>query len=235
MELVVASTNPGKVAEIRALLAGASDERGRVITVLGLDDVPGAPFPEPAETGATFEENARIKAEAYAAATGRLVLADDSGLEIDALGGRPGVISSHYSTDGRETGATRAQRDAANIERVLQELDGVPPRARTARFRCVMVLASATLPSAGHSGPAPRGAKPRVLFVTSGTFEGRMGVPPDVPRGGGGFGYDPVFLVGPEYTRTSAELTAEEKNARSHRGAALRAMAALLRGQAGGL
>jgi XTP/dITP diphosphohydrolase len=208
MELVVATGNPHKVEEIRAILADVDPS----LRVLGLHEV-GGPFPEPAETGATFEENATIKARAYAAATGRVCLADDSGLEVDALGGRPGVISSHYSTDGRETGTDRATRDAMNTARVLRELEGVPPEERGARFRCVVVVA------------VPGG----VLHRAEGIFPGRIGVPPAVPRGGGGFGYDPIFLVGPDYARTSAELSAAEKHAVSHRGAALRALATLLR------
>ncbi|MFZ4576225.1 MAG: non-canonical purine NTP pyrophosphatase, partial [Phycisphaerales bacterium] len=166
------------------------------------------------ETGTTFEANATIKALAYCAALGKPCMADDSGLEIDALDGRPGVISSHYATDGRETGATREQRDLANNARVLRELQGVPSEYRSARFRCVIVLA---VPGRG------------VVATASGSFEGRIGLPPDVPRGGHGFGYDPLFLVPPNYTASSSELTPAEKNARSHRGAAAREMANSLR------
>ncbi len=136
-ELVVATSNPHKVREIAAILAGEGLDDVRLV---GLADL-GEPIPEPAETGATFEANAAIKALAYARATGRPCLADDSGLEIDALDGRPGVISSHYCTDGREVGMSRDQRDAANNARVLRELEGVPESRRTARFVCVMALA----------------------------------------------------------------------------------------------
>ncbi len=212
--IVLATGNAHKVEEMRAILAPLG------IPLLGLNDLRAqgeGPFPEPAETGGTFEANASIKALAYARATGRLCLADDSGLEIDALAGRPGVISSHYATDGRETGLSRADRDAANNARVLRELEGVPPRDRAARFVCVMLLAS------------PDGE----LARARGTFEGRIGVPGPaqeggVPRGDNGFGYDPLFLVGPEFRRTSAELSSEEKNALSHRGHAARAMARCL-------
>jgi XTP/dITP diphosphohydrolase len=171
-------------------------------------------YAEPAETGTTFEENATIKALAYARATGRVCLADDSGLEIDALAGRPGVISSHYATDGRETGLSRAERDAANNARVLHEMEGVPDGQRVARFVCVMVLAG--LNHASHT----------TILSVRGTFEGRIG---RTMRGGGGFGYDPLFLVGPEYKISAAELSAVEKNTRSHRGAAARELAAGLR------
>jgi XTP/dITP diphosphohydrolase len=200
--LVLATQNPGKVAELAGLLAPAG------VRVLGLADLPG-PFPEPDETGDTFDANATIKAIAYAAATGLPCIADDSGLVVDALDGAPGVISSHYATDGRPDERTREQRDHANNARILRELDGVPPERRAARFVCVMVLADAN----GH-----------VLALIRGSFEGRIGTPPDVPRGSNGFGYDPLFLVAPHFTRTSAELAKAEKNALSHRGAASRAM-----------
>lgn len=209
-ELVIATGNPHKVHELRAIFASCG------VAVLGLNDLPGHErFVEPAETGATCEANARIKALSYAAQTGRVCLADDSGIEIDALKladgtPRPGVISSHYCTDGRETGMTRAERDAANNARVLRELEGVAAERRAARFVCCMCVAD------------PVG---RVLHETRGTMEGRVGVPPRVPSGGNGFGYDPLFLVGPGFERTGAELSEAEKNGMSHRGAAGRGMA----------
>lgn len=209
-ELVLATQNPGKLTELRDLLAPLG------WSVLGLGDTGEIP-PEPDETGTTFEANAAIKARAYAAHTGRLCLADDSGLAVDALGGRPGVISSHYAFDGRTDGEaaalTREQRDQRNNTKLLADLEDVPPGQRTARFVCTMVLAS------------PSG----VLHTTTGAFEGRIGLPGDVPRGPGGFGYDPLFLVPPDFACTSAELTKAEKNARSHRGAAVRAMIDFLR------
>lgn len=217
LELVVATSNPHKVDEIKAVLDGVEGLR-----VLSLDDVvreaaargQKMDLREPEEVGTTFEENATIKALSYATQTGRLCLADDSGLEVDALGGRPGVISSHYCTDGREVGMTRAQRDAKNNERVMRELEGVTAEKRTARFVCVMVVA--------HQG--------KVRFTSRGTFEGRIGLSTEVPRGAHGFGYDPLFLVEKDgFQRTGAELSPDEKNRLSHRGMALREVATWIR------
>src|SRR5262245_33873020 len=119
--IVIATGNPHKVAEMRAIFSVAG------LDVIGLLDGSGGPFAEPLESGSTFADNAAIKARAYARQTGRTCLADDSGLEVDALGGRPGVISSHFSTDGRETGLPRAERDVQNNQRLLRDLDGVLP------------------------------------------------------------------------------------------------------------
>jgi len=211
-ELVLATQNPGKIAELRDLLAPVG------LAVLGLDDLGLGDLPEPEETGQTFEANATIKALAYARISGRLCLADDSGLEVDALGGRPGVISSHFAFDGRTDGPaaamSREERDAANNARLMAELDGVPAERRSARFVCVMAVAS-------NGG---------VLQTASGMFEGRIGLPGEVPRGPGGFGYDPLFLVAPDFQRTSAELAKSQKNLLSHRGKAVRAMVEWLRG-----
>jgi XTP/dITP diphosphohydrolase len=205
--VVLATGNPHKVEELRAIMGPLG------VPIVGLSDLPGHPFPEPRETGTTFEQNAAIKAMAYAEATGRWCLADDSGLEIDALGGRPGVMSSHYCTDGREEGMDRPTRDRLNNERVLRELEEVPPERRGARFVCVMVLAR----PGGRDVRPPSGV---LLARARGTFEGRIGLRGDVPRGANGFGYDPLFLVGPEFAVSSAELSPEQKNARSHRAAA---------------
>ncbi|MCC5823646.1 MAG: transposase, partial [Planctomycetes bacterium] len=169
-ELVLATQNPGKIAELSDLLAPVG------YTVLGLADLGDLP-PEPEETGDTFEANATIKALAYARATGRLCLADDSGLEVDALGGRPGVISSHFAFDGRTDGEaaamTREQRDTANNARLLRDLQGVPEDRRTARFVCTMVLAEpSTHPGAGGCQPPDR-AQPDTRFA--GTFTKRDG------------------------------------------------------------
>lgn len=206
----MATGNPHKVAELRQLLAPALNALG--LSLIGLTDLP-TPTHEPAETGHTFEANATIKALSYAQQTRHLCLADDSGLEIDALHGSPGVISSHYATDGVETGLSRDQRDTDNLQRVLRELDAVPPVQRTARFVCVMVIAAADGSILGH---------------VRGTCEGRIGSPPHVPRGTSGFGYDPIFLIAPDHQHTSAELSPDAKNAISHRGDAARKIITLL-------
>lgn len=171
------------------------------IEIVGLDAFPGAPEPE--ETGDTFAENARIKATSAAGATGHPALADDSGICIDALGGRPGVRSARWAGPG--------SGDAEWIAKTLHELQGVPDEERTARYVCALALA------------APDGA---ILGETEGLFEGRIA---HAPRGAGGFGYDPIFLLADDPDRTAAELTPEEKNARSHRGRAVRAAIPLLR------
>ncbi|MFZ4749187.1 MAG: RdgB/HAM1 family non-canonical purine NTP pyrophosphatase [Phycisphaerales bacterium] len=190
-KLVIATSNPHKVEEIQAVL-------GQV----GIECVPlgDAGIPEPEEDGATFEENARIKAVAYAKALGVTVLADDSGLEVDALGGAPGVHSARYAGIGE----TRAERDAANNAKLLRALAGVPQARRTARFVCVLSVAR------------PDGS---IVAEARGHFEGFIG---EAPRGANGFGYDPLLVLADG--RTSAELTSAEKNARSHRGNALRTL-----------
>ena len=198
-EIVVATGNPHKVEEIRAILGPMG------LVVRSLDEV-GGPFEEPDETGRSFEANARIKAVAYAKATGRTVLADDSGLEVDALGGEPGVDSAIWAGSH----GTRAERDARNNAKLAERMRGVAADARAARFVCCMCLADA----AG-----------RVLAEARGTFEGRIG---EAPRGSHGFGYDPWLWLD-DAGCSSAELPPEAKNARSHRGQAARAMAALIR------
>jgi len=208
--IVLATQNPGKISELQSLLSETP------IDIIGLDHFDRA-FPEPEEDGQTFLDNATIKAIAYAKLTSMHCLADDSGLIIDALNGRPGVISSHYAFDGDADGEaatmTRAQRDVLNGQKVLGELEGIPDEERTARFTCTMVLAD------------PAGT---VLGSTVGAFEGRIGRSDQVPKGENGFGYDPLFLVGPDYTRTSAQLEPAEKNRISHRAAAVKDMIALL-------
>lgn len=216
--LVLATGNPHKVAELRALLAPSR------LRIVGLDEAAhrlGRALTEPEETGATFEANASLKALAYARATGLACLADDSGLEVDALSGRPGVISSHYAfegrTDGPAAGMTRAQRDEANNARLLREMEGVAEPDRAARFVCVMALAA-------FNAGAGAGREPAIVALTRGRFEGRIGRPPRVPSGDRGFGYDPLFLVAPGFEQTSAELSPAEKNARSHRALAAKQM-----------
>jgi len=201
--IVLATQNPGKIAELQSLLEGTG------VDIIGLDSFDRS-FPEPAENGDTFLENATIKAVAYAKLTGMPCLADDSGLIIDALDGKPGVISSHYAfdgdADGEADGMGRGQRDQLNSDRVMRELDGVADADRTARFVCTMVLAA---------------ADGEVLASTEGAFEGRIGRSDQVPMGENGFGYDPLFLVGPGFEGTSAQMTPTQKNAVSHRAQAV--------------
>ena len=161
-------------------------------------------MPEPEEDGATFEENARIKAVAYARALGETVLADDSGLEVDALGGAPGVHSARYAGIGE----AREERDRANNAKLLAALEGIPDARRTARFVCVLCVAR------------PDGT---VVAEARGTFDGVIG---HAPLGSNGFGYDPLLVL--DDGRTSAELPSAEKNARSHRGNALRVLVGTL-------
>jgi XTP/dITP diphosphohydrolase len=224
--LLLATANPHKVAELRAIFALVG------VDVESLADLPGGrDIPEPDEIGDTFLHNATIKALAYAAATGRTSLSDDSGLTVDALAGAPGVHSSHFAapaptpvpasapapsavsrgSDGHAAfGALpREQRDALNNARLLALLDGTPAHARAASFVCVMVLAA-------------RGV---VIHHTRGEFRGRIGTPPRVPAGDHGFGYDPLFLVAPDFARTGAELDPAEKNRLSHRAQAAHTMA----------
>ncbi|MEO1585478.1 MAG: non-canonical purine NTP pyrophosphatase [Planctomycetota bacterium] len=201
--IVLATANPKKISELSAIFARVG------LGVIPLSDL-ATQTNEPDETGHAFEDNAAIKAVSYAKQTGRFCLADDSGLEVDALGGAPGVISSHYCTDGVETGMSRDERDRANNDKLLRELGDRPLADRTARFVCVMVLAS------------PDG---RIHAISRGTLEGAIGPSADVPRGSNGFGYDPLFLVAPDYDQTSAELDSDTKNACSHRGDAARSIA----------
>jgi XTP/dITP diphosphohydrolase len=189
--LLIATRNPGKLAELRRLV-------GRRLR-LELVAMP-AGAPEVEETGSTFVENARLKAGTIAAWSGEWTLADDSGLEVDALGGAPGVHSSRYA------GADAS--DAERIAKLLEALRDVPRERRTARFRCVIAFA------------APDGR----TWTVEGACEG---VIVSEPRGENGFGYDPVFLL-PELGRTMAELTAEEKNRVSHRGRAFAAARTML-------
>ena len=156
----------------------------------------------PPEDGLTFVENAIIKARHAAERTGRPALADDSGLVVDALGGAPGVRSARYAGEGSD--------DAANNEKLLRALTGVPEEERTARFECAVVWM--------------RGPRDPVPLIARGTWPGRV---PEAPRGTNGFGYDPLFLD-PATGCTAAELPPERKDALSHRGQALRALRAML-------
>ncbi len=183
-ELLVATGNRGKLRELEHLLAGVVER------IRSLADFPeiGAAI----EDGETFEENAVKKARHAAAASGLPAIADDSGLVVDALGGRPGVYSARFAGEGAG--------DAANNERLLAELSAVPPEARSAAFRCVIALC---LPNGDCR-----------------TFGGEvLGIILSAPAGEGGFGYDPLFLV-PEYGKTMAELPLTVKNRISHRAGA---------------
>lgn len=182
--VVLASSNPGKLRELQALLPPD-------VEVISATD---AGVALPPETGSTFAENALLKARAAAEQAGMIAIADDSGLEVDALGGEPGVHSARY--------AGPQASDADNIALLLKRLEGVPAERRTARFRSVVAVV------------APDGCE----FLGEGVLEGRIA---SDPRGSGGFGYDPVFQPLGE-SRTIAEMTLEEKNRVSHRAQALR-------------
>lgn len=190
--LLVATTNPGKLREIRTLLANAA------VKLIGLSDI--APIEEPEETGATFEENARLKARYYAERSGMWTVAEDSGLVVDALGGEPGVRSARFLRPG----ASYEERFAE----IFHRLDARSGEPRTARF-------VAALASVDHGD---------VVYETTGVVEGEIA---DAPRGSGGFGYDPIFYY-PPYGRTLAEVSEGEKIAVAHRGIAFRKFAAWL-------
>jgi XTP/dITP diphosphohydrolase len=188
--LLLASANRGKLRELRTILEGLPVE------LVGLAEAGLGEPPEVEETGDTFLENALLKARAYAAWSGLAAVADDSGLEVDALGGAPGVRSARYAGPGAS--------DQANLDKLLAALEGVPPERRTARFRCAAVLVD---PEAGK-------------WEAEAAWEGRI---LDAPRGSNGFGYDPVFL--PDgWEKTSAEVDQATKDAASHRGKAFRAL-----------
>ena len=193
MKLVLASANPDKAAEIRSILSAA-------LADLDLTPRP-ASVPDVDETGTTLVENARLKAEAIAAATGEAAVADDTGLVVDALGGAPGVWSARFAGED----ATYAD----NVAKLLAELAGVGPDRRTARFETVALV---------------RWPDGREVAAT-GAVEGVIALE---ARGDGGFGYDPVFVPDEGGGRTFAELTPDEKHALSHRGRAFRALAAEL-------
>lgn len=185
-KIVLASGNPGKVREINELLSGS-----------GYEIIPQSDFdvPEAEETGLTFVENAILKARNAAQHSGLPAIADDSGIEVDALKGAPGIYSARFAGPGAG--------DQANLMKLLDELDGVPDERRTARFQCIMVY------MAHAADPTP--------VICQGTWEGAI---LHAPRGDKGFGYDPLFYV-PEHDCSSAELDAETKNSLSHRGKAL--------------
>ena len=190
--ILIATSNPGKLRDF----AGAAAVHG--IEIAGIPNF--ASLPLVVEDGHTFEDNARKKAEEYSAyVPGEIVLADDSGLEIDALNGAPGVHSARYAADEPHLADANTD-DELNNARVLRELSGIPPEKRTARFVCVL--------AAARDG--------KTLSAFRGTAEGLI---LDAPRGTNGFGYDPLFYF-PQIKKTFAELSAEEKSKYSHRGAA---------------
>ncbi len=192
-KLLIATNNPGKIREYKDLLAGLPVE----ITFPAQEGL----SLEVDESGETFEENARLKALAYAQASGLLTLADDSGLEVDALDGAPGVHSARYAGSGAD--------DADRYRKLLAALAEVPVGQRSARFRCVVALAR------------PDGT----IHTAEGACEGAIGF---APRGEHGFGYDPIFIVAGHGGQTMAELSPEVKNQVSHRARAVIAARAVL-------
>lgn len=181
MKILLATQNQGKVKELQEMLADTQ------IDVLSLHDIEN--WEDVEETGSTFAENASLKARAAAERTGYIALADDSGLEVDALDGAPGVYSARYAGEPKD--------DERNNDKLLKALEKVPDEERTARFRCALVIAT------------PDGKE----YLTEGTVEGRIS---RVRRGKDGFGYDPLFFM-PDFGRTMAELTLTQKNKISHR------------------
>ncbi len=208
MKILIATSNPHKLDEIRFAIGEAD------VDLVSLDALPGvAEIEEPVEDQDTFEGNAELKARFYAKASGMLCLADDSGLEVDALGGEPGVRSARYSnTDG-----PRPIRDSANGLLLMNNLRDVPIDQRAARFVCAMALVDGRSPEV------------KALATVRGTMEGRIlmideaedPAHPERGRGTNGFGYDPIVYL-PDLNRTVAELSSDEKNALSHRGDAVR-------------
>ena len=193
MEILLATGNRGKVIELQEMLAGYN------IKVLSLNDFPD--FPEVEENGQTFVDNALLKARLAADKTGLLSLADDSGLEVDALNGAPGVYSARF--------AGEPKNDSKNIDKLLLEMEGVPEEKRTARFRCSLAVV------------CPGGKE----HTTDGVVEGSILYS---RKGEGGFGYDPVFFL-KKMGKTMAELSLEEKNSLSHRAQAFKKAVPLIK------
>lgn len=195
--LVLASANPGKLREFRSLLAGLPFQ----VSSLG-----ELKLPSPEETGASFLANAILKARHAASLSRSAAIADDSGLEVDALGGAPGIFSARYAGIGAD--------DAANNAKLLRALEGLPFKRRQARYRCALAFVDAP-----DDSP----------LIAEGVWEGFI---LEAPRGAGGFGYDPYFWV-PGLGLTAAELDLAEKNQRSHRGMAMRALRDMLHARHG--
>ncbi|KKB43380.1 XTP/dITP diphosphatase [Bacillus thermotolerans] len=196
--VIIATKNKGKASEFAAIFSEYGIETKTLLDYPSLPDVE--------ETGETFEENAVLKAEAISKQTGTLVIADDSGLVVDALSGRPGVYSARYAGEQKD--------DEANIQKVLTELKGVPDEKRTARFYCALAVA---MPG-------------KETVTVFGTCEGRIIAS---KRGTNGFGYDPIFFVD-DLNKTLAELKSDEKNSISHRGEAIKKLKAVLPDLLGG-
>jgi XTP/dITP diphosphohydrolase len=189
--LVLASANPGKLREFRSLLTGLP---------LDVSSLSELKLPSPEETGASFVANAVLKARHAASMSGCAAVADDSGLEVDALGGAPGIFSARYA--GPEAS------DEANNAKLIRALEGLPFKRRQARYRCALAFVDADDPP----------------LIAEAVWEGFI---LEAPRGTGGFGYDPYFWV-PELGLTAAEIGLEEKNKRSHRGRAMRTLREML-------
>lgn len=197
-DILLATGNVKKAREMTEILSDAVQTAGLTVRWRLLRDFPD--LPEPIEDGDTFLDNAELKAGYYAARTGLPAIADDSGLEVDALNGDPGVRSARYAGEPCD--------DAANNRLLVERLRGVPEQNRAARFRCAIAFSDGR----------------RILATASGVVEGRI---IDEPRGANGFGYDPHFFMD-EFGMTTAEMASEQKHAISHRGRALRELAALL-------
>ncbi|MBD1381163.1 XTP/dITP diphosphatase [Metabacillus arenae] len=191
-EVIIATKNEGKAAEFKTMLAPLGVKVRTLLDFPEIEDIE--------ETGHTFEENAVLKAEETAFALQKMVIADDSGLSIEYLGGKPGVYSARYAGEQKD--------DAKNIQKVLQELKGVPHEERSARFHCALAIA----------------APGQETITVEGTVEGIIA---EKPEGMGGFGYDPIFIV-KDKGKTMAQLTKEEKNKISHRANALNKLQLLL-------
>jgi XTP/dITP diphosphohydrolase len=198
MRILLATSNDHKLTEVREILEPLGVE------VDGLDSIE-ATYEEPIEDADTFEGNAKLKAVGYAKATGIRCMADDSGLSVDALDGRPGVYSARFAGKGD----TREERDQENNALLMQQLQDVSANERTARFVCAICVAD------------PDGT---IIAESTGTFDGIIGF---IPRGENGFGYDPLLFV-PSANKTSAEMSPKEKNAQSHRGNAVRKISSMM-------
>jgi XTP/dITP diphosphohydrolase len=194
--LVIATGNPGKLREFSSLLDGLPFE---------LTSSAELELSSPEETGTTFRANALLKARHAASLSASAAVADDSGLEVDALGGAPGIYSARYAGLGAD--------DAANNAKLMRDLAGIPPERRGARYRCALAFVE----SAADAEP----------LIAEADWQGFI---LDAPRGGGGFGYDPYFWL-PDLNKTAAELTPAEKNRLSHRGKALRVLREQLAGR----